>query len=283
MYQKFFTKTAAAAAVALMFSVSGCAHASIFPEGSPQQQKYEHTSQDVRQAQPQSETNPAAAEIQSIDRQAEQAGENASEKGKLPEKLHEKLPEKLPDVYGAALGLIVDKGVREQTAAQSREFYDAGRKDKAASVIGSALGAANGYSLPFLGKFCLTTLQSAGGADDQSEFLTGFMRGYNKCGVLMFTTQAVKRYLAFPLSMGQPWGTAPAKAAQARPDERVYAGKWITYIPFKYGEKFKLDIVAQPGANVRLWKIMPDGANIKSWPGGDWEKEITVRGDVKFQ
>lgn len=255
---------AAAAAIAVMTLPLACA-ASVFPDGSVQQLEYEKKDAEVQEQQLQTDIGTVNNEIKSLDAQVQEA------------------PVSLPNVYGVSIELIPDQSVRESVLAQAREYYSAGRKDKAASVIGSALGAANGYSLFFLGNFCLTALKTAGSAGDQAEFLTGLMRGYNKCGVLMFTTQAVKRFTAYPLSMGEPWEKVPAGAKGASGDERVYAGKDIVFIPFKYGEKFKLDIVSKAGANVRMWKIMPEGANAKSWPGGNWEKEITVRGDVKFQ
>ena len=259
-------KIAAAAAAVMVFAFSAAAEASIFPGGSAQQLEYEQNNIEAEQQQLQGEINTTTAEIESLDKAVSKAPAPA-----------------MPNVYGVSLALIADQAQRAAAQAQAQEYYNAGRADKAASVIGSALGAANGYSLFFLGNFCLTALPTAGNARAQADFLTGLMRGYNKCGVLMFTTAAVKRFTAFPLTMGQPWKTVPAGAQKAVDGERVYAGNGAVFIPFKYGEKFKLDIVSKAGADVRMWKILPDGANTKSWPGGTWEKEITVRGDVKFQ
>lgn len=191
-------------------------------------------------------------------------------------------PAAMPAIYGASLALISSPEKRAEARAESEQYFASGRRDKAASVIARALGSENGFSLFFLGSFCLKTLPAAGAAEAQAEFLTGFMRGYSKTGVLMFTTASVKTFLAYPIKRGAPWRAVPAGAASAAPDERIYVGSGVVFIPFAYGSKFKLDITAGNGPDVRMWKILPDGVNVKSWPGGKWEREVTVRGDVKY-
>ncbi|MCF0248490.1 MAG: hypothetical protein HUJ86_07775 [Synergistes sp.] len=188
----------------------------------------------------------------------------------------------LPNIYETALSLVKSQEQRNAVREEAVGYFNDGRRDKAASVIGRALGAENNYSLNYLGKFCLNVLPSAGTAEAQIEFLSGLMRGYSKCGVLVFTSDSLSRYTAFALSRGKPWGVVPANAASASADERLYVGKGLVFIPFTTGTKFRLDIVAKEGSGVTLWKILPEGVNTKSWPGGKWEREITVRGDIKY-
>ncbi len=208
---------------------------------------------------------------------AELSRDIAAEEKKLAE-----TPAELPAVYGVSLALISSPEKRAAVQAESEQYFASGRRDKAASVIGRALGVENNFSLFYLGNFCLTALPAAGMSEAQAEFLTGFMRGYSKTGVLMFTTAAVKAFSAYPMRRGAPWRAVPAGAASAAADERLYIGRGAVFVPFAYGSKFKLDITAKEGAAVKMWKILPDGVNVKSWPGGKWEKEITVRGDVKY-
>ncbi|MDO5115616.1 MAG: hypothetical protein Q4D58_05915 [Synergistaceae bacterium] len=188
----------------------------------------------------------------------------------------------LPPVYKAALSFIISPETRRSTEAEAAAYFENGRRDKAASVIGRALGVANKYSLFYLGSFCRRVLPAAGGAEAQAEFLSGFLRGYSKAGVLIFTTEAVKEFAAYPMRRGAPWREVPEVAAAAGKGERIYRGRGLIFIPFAYGSKFKIDIISQKGGDVKMWKILPEGVNAKSWSGGNWEKEITVRGDVKF-
>ena len=193
-----------------------------------------------------------------------------------------KSPAAMPAVYEASLALIPSPEKRAAVRAESEQYFAAGRRDKAASVIGRALGSENGFSLFYLGNFCLTALPTAGIVEAQAEFLSGFMRGYSKTGVLMLTTSSVGSFQAYPMKRGAPWRAVPAGASSAARDERIYQGKGVAFIPFDYGAKFKLDITAKDGAGVKMWKILPNGVNAKSWPGGRWEREITVRGDIKY-
>lgn len=190
---------------------------------------------------------------------------------------------KLPKVFYDALALIKSDTLRNDVQYESMRWYFEGRRDKAASVIGHAIATENDFSLFRLGRFCLDTLPAAGPVDAQAEFLTGFMRGYSRSGILMFTTYGLKGYKAYPMSRGTPWLKVPSGATSAATDERVYVGKGVAFIPFAYGAKFKLDVTANGGHSLTLWKILPEGANVKSWPAGVWEKEITVRGDVNYQ
>ena len=187
----------------------------------------------------------------------------------------------MPKIYDVSLALIADENKRAETRARSEEFYASGRRDKAASVIGRALAEEHDFSLHYLGSFCLKTLPAAGGADAQAEFLTGLMRGYSKCGVLMFTTDAVKSFTAFPPARSPLWKTVPADASGAAADERIYKGSGVVFIPFSYGTKFIVDIMAQPGADVKMWKMLPGSVVVRNWQGGVWEKEITVIGVIK--
>lgn len=242
-----------------------CAQAELLPVASQTGAiSYEQKSIEEKQQALQTDIAEVTQEIESVDKKIEAA------------------PVSLPVVYGVSLALIPDAQIRTATQQSSQQYYAEGRPDKAASVIGRALGAANNYSLFFLGNFCLTALPTAGDADAQLAFISGFMRGYSKCGVLVFTTAAVKRYTVYPLKMGEPWSSVPPNAASAAPGQRVYVGKGLVFVPFAYGSKFKVDIVSKAGADVRMWKVMPEGVNEKNWQGGNWEKEISVRGDVKF-
>ncbi len=187
----------------------------------------------------------------------------------------------MPKIYDISLALISDQNKQGETRARSEEFYAAGRRDKAASVIGRALAEEHDFSLHYLGSFCLKTLPAAGGTEAQAEFLTGFMRGYSKCGVLMFTTDAVKSFTAYPPSRSPVWKTVPAGASAASSDERIYKGSGVVFIPFAYGTKFMVDIVAKPGADVKMWKMLPGSVVVRNWQGGVWEKEVTVIGVIK--
>ena len=195
--------------------------------------------------------------------------------------LEEPAPAELPEVYEISLGLIADADRRGKTRSLSEEFYASGRRDKAASVIGRALGEENDFSLHYLGSFCLKTLPAAGDREAQAEFLTGLMRGYSRCGVLMFTTDAVKAFAVYPPSRGSAWKAGPDGAARAAEGERVYKGDAVVFIPFPYGTRFTVDLTAKNGANVKMWKILPGSSVVRNWQGGVWEKEITVVGAVK--
>lgn len=83
-----------------------------------------------------------------------------------------------------SLALISSPEKRAEARAESEQYFASGRRDKA--TLGDRaryLGSENGFSLFFLGSFCLKTLPAASAAEAQAEFLTGFMRGYSKTGV----------------------------------------------------------------------------------------------------
>lgn len=260
----FMRKLLILVAAALLL-VPHCASASIFPEGSEAQLEYEQQEISQQQSELNQDIATVTQEIQSDEK-----------------KIATEPPVTLPLVYGLSLALVPESA-RAAVTAEAEGYVAAGRPDKAASVIGRALGTANSFSTFYLGNFCLTALPKAGDPAAQADFMTGFMRGYNKCGLLMVTTEAVKTFSAYAADRGDPWSFVPAQAASAAPGERLFRGKRVVFIPFAFGAKFKIDIVSHNGGAVTVWKILPTGVNSKSWQGGNWEKEISVRGDVSFK
>ena len=242
-----------------LLAVPGMSVAELIPPVSEGQAlEYEQRSIDAQQNELQKDIGEVTREIASDEKKIAQAPA-------------------LPAVYMVSLSLIPQQE-RSAVQTEAAEYLTAGRPDKAASVIGRALGTANQFSLFFLGNYCLTALKTAGDSEAQIKFLSGFMRGYNKAGLFIVSKNSVKLFSAFSMKRGEPWKGVPAGALSAGPDERLYRGQNMLFIPFEYGSKFIVDIIAKNGGTVRVWKIVPEGVAAKSWPGGNWEKEITVVG-----
>ncbi|MDO4988400.1 MAG: hypothetical protein Q4E17_05195 [Synergistes sp.] len=181
----------------------------------------------------------------------------------------------MPNIYAAALALV-NESERESVKTAAEDFYTNGFPEKAASVIGRAIGKECDFSLHRLGTFCLNTLPTAGNFDAQAEFITGFMRGYSNTGLVMFDTAGLKSYGAANLDHTSHWMNVPDGSSSPASNERIYVGKGIVFIPFVYGKSFNVNCVANGKANVRMIKMLPDFVNKRNWGAGVWEKEIKV-------
>jgi hypothetical protein len=188
----------------------------------------------------------------------------------------------LPDIYRVSVMMLNQgkKDVIKELETMISTLLSEGKEYEAASVLGTYFGKAHKNSVQYLGSYCREALPLIkGGLQKEVSFLTGFVNGYGKSGVLVISNDGVEKLRVFGRRLGSQWKTVPDGEFPKNKLERIYNGRKAVFIPFSIGEIFKVDISGASKGVVRIWKILPDGSNIKSWQGGPWEREITVRGD----
>jgi hypothetical protein len=122
-----------------------------------------------------------------------------------------------------------------------------------------------------LGRYVLALTSSGREIDYLAGFISPFLRGFGGYGALIITRSGVKAWEA-AASDGTPYKSAPRG--------RVYEDDGYIIIPFELGKNFTLNLSGSGSGAVALWKVVPDGVNFKKYEAGDWEREITVNGEV---
>ncbi len=153
-----------------------------------------------------------------------------------------------------------------------------GQNAQAASLLGTAMRKTQASSSPshVLGKY-LETLAGAGASiDELSPYIQNFLRGYGGYGTLILSRSGVASWKAITPE-GTTLAPAPRGLGEAvSPQARLYVGDRYVVIPFELGKNFTLNITGANKGGTSLWKILPEGVNRKTYPQGDWEKEIAV-------
>lgn len=158
-----------------------------------------------------------------------------------------------------------------------------GKDGAAASALGAAASAEAKDPKYGLGVICAEDIREAGAsAEEQVKFLQSFVKGYKSTSVLVFTKNGIAKYRAYGKRRGAQWKKLAHGALPSEPTDRIYESEKLVFIPFKSGDVFKLDVSGKADGTLKMWKVMPGGTNAKSWPGGAWEREITVRGDKLY-
>ena len=194
------------------------------------------------------------------------------------------IPKKeLPPVYKRSLKMLAQDGCKTDDLESSIiGLLSENRDSDAAKALGEAFGQIKKSSCRYVGYFCVEALHYLGrDLDSQARFLSFFLSGYGKCGVLMFTQEGIASFNASGRRRGAIWKLARGPGS-SKEEGRIFKGRYAIFIPFSAGEIFKVDLYGKPGGTVKVWKILPGGVNEKSWPGGQWEREITVRGDKLY-
>lgn len=152
-----------------------------------------------------------------------------------------------------------------------------GGSAQAASFLGAAMKK-TGASSPShtLGKYVETLAETQMNVDELSPYIQSFLRGYGGYGVLILSRSGVASWKAI-----MPDNTALVPAPKnlgenASAQARLYVGDRYVVIPFELGKNFTLNIAGSNKGGTSLWKVMPEGVNRKTYPQGDWEKEVTV-------
>ena len=154
------------------------------------------------------------------------------------------------------------------------------REKDAAKKLGEIIGRERKNSKAYLGFYCRKALPSvAGDLNERAQFLSWFLSGYGKSGVVMVSREGIEKLSASGKRRGELWKFVEEVKVQSEKLERIYQADDAVYIPFSSGEIFILDIVGSDQGEAAVWKILPGGINRKAWAAGHWEREITIRGD----
>lgn len=189
---------------------------------------------------------------------------------------------RLPEVYKASISKLnqSEQDKIANIALLIEKFLEDGKEYDASRLIGSALGRERKNSLSYLGWYCTHVLQYLDvGLDETVKFLGGFVSGYGKTGVLILNDEGINTIKVFGRKRGTQWKIVPEGSVPTDKFERIYKGQAAMFIPFSVGEIFTIDVYGAANGTVKMWKIHPGGINVKSWQGGLWEREVTVRGD----
>jgi hypothetical protein len=189
----------------------------------------------------------------------------------------------LPPIYKRSLKMLEQEGYKTDDLESSIiGFLSENRDRDAAKALGEAFGQIKKSSREYVGRFCVEALHYLGrDLDAQARFLSFFLSGCGKYGVLMFTQEGIASFNASGRRRGAMWKAVRGQGS-LKEEGRIFKGRYAIFIPFSAGEIFKVDLYGKPGGTVKVWKILPGGVNEKSWPGGQWEREITVRGDKLY-
>lgn len=254
-----FSKKFAAAAVVLMFAVT--------PVWA------------VENAVSQDAVNEAAADIS-----AHQESGVVSQETKPAAPVHQaaEAVTVLPEVYAESLKYV--KNDASKLKKELEALLSEGKEKEAARKLGSVFGREHGGEVSYLGFYSIKFLPFVDKSlDVQAKFMAQFLRGYGDAGVLLFSTGALSGFSVYGKDGSGPWENASLEAAVGgQKTGRVFKRNGIVAIPFSSGEIFRLDLLGREGGETKMCKILPGGANVKSWTGGKWERDVTVRGDKLF-
>ena len=188
----------------------------------------------------------------------------------------------IPDIFEISINMIYpgEGDKKTELTASVKNFLSEGKEKDAARKLGEILGRERKKSKEYLGFYCRKALPSASGdMNKKAKFLSWFLSGYGKLGVLMVSTEGIESISASGRRRGEFWKVVDEGKVPSEKLERIYRSDDAIYIPFSSGEIFILDIIASGQGEVSLWKILPEGVNHKFWSAGLWEREITIRGD----
>lgn len=188
----------------------------------------------------------------------------------------------IPGFMGSTVRIVADC-VPEATPRLAQDVLSAlkeGREDRAALQLGTAVRKID-ISSPahILGRYVEALLESQPeDAERFSSYIQNFLKGFGGHGVLIVSRGGVAS-LSAVLPDKTALSSAPKKlAANVPPAARLHLGDRYVVIPFQTGKNFTVNLIGSNKGAASLWKIIPEGVNRKSYPRGDWEKEITVYG-----
>ena len=188
----------------------------------------------------------------------------------------------LPEIYEVSISLIYpgEGDKKDQLTASIKNLLIESREKDAAKKLGEIVGRERKNSKAYLGFYCRKALPSvAGDLNERAQFLSWFLSGYGKSGVVMVSREGIEKLSASGKRRGELWKFVEEVKVQSEKLERIYQADDAVYIPFSSGEIFILDIVGSDQGEAAVWKILPGGINRKAWAAGHWEREITIRGD----
>ncbi len=188
----------------------------------------------------------------------------------------------LPEIYEVSINLIYpgEGYPKNELTASIKKLLIESREKDAAKKLGEILGRERKNSKAYLGFYCRKALSSvAGDLDERAQFLSWFLAGYGKSGVVMVSREGIEKLSASGKRRGELWKFVEEGKVQSEKLERIYKADDAVYIPFSSGEIFILDIVGLDQGEASVWKILPGGINRKAWSAGSWEREVTIRGD----
>ena len=188
----------------------------------------------------------------------------------------------LPEIYAESLRYVKNDPAKLKKELET--LLSEGKEKEAARKLGSVFGREHNGEVSYLGFYSIKFLPLVDKSlDAQAKFMAQFLRGYGDAGVLLFSTGGLSGLNVYGKDGSGPWESASLEAAvSGRKTGRVFKKNGIVAIPFSSGEIFRLDLLGREGGETKMCKILPGGANVKSWAGGKWEREVTVRGDKLF-
>jgi hypothetical protein len=165
----------------------------------------------------------------------------------------------MPEFFAPTLEIMsrMDAGASMDAEKKSREFLDRGDMAGAIASLGASLRKAFAASpLPSLGKYAAALASSGKGDEEILGFLGLLMRGFEDCGVLVFTRSGAAE-----------WSVK---------DGAAYENERYVSVPFSAQKNIVVRIAGSGADDVSLWKIIAQGTNAKKYPKGNWIKELTV-------
>jgi len=187
-----------------------------------------------------------------------------------------------PEIYEVSINLIYpgEGDKKDQLTASIKNLLIESREKDAAQKLGEILGLQRKNSKAYLGFYCRKALSSVeGDLNERAQFLSRFLAGYGKSGVVMISREGIEKLSASGKRRGELWKFVEDGKVPSKKLERIYETDDAVYIPFTSGEIFILDIVGSDQGEATVWKILPGGINRKAWAASYWEREITIRGD----
>jgi len=191
----------------------------------------------------------------------------------------------IPKIYNVSMNMlnISDNNKKEELLASIKTLLIGGREKEATVKLGEFFGRERKNSKDYLGIYCRNALPLVeGDLNDRARFLSWFLIGYSKNGVVMVSEEGIENISASGKRRGEFWKIVEEGKVPSNKLDRIYKASDVTYIPFSAGEIFILDIIGSNQGEAAVWKILPGGINKKTWGAGEWEREITVRGDKLY-
>jgi hypothetical protein len=199
----------------------------------------------------------------------------------LSEEAHERAEPELPAPFKVSIEVL--KSISESKAEEVRyavlPMLQSGRRNGAAEVVGAAFSELKKGSYHFIGRLALKLSAAGLSREEISGFMIGFVAGYKSGGILFISREGVESFDVYGLKRGEKWSPASKDGANSSDFDRVFELPCCWAVVFPTDEIFKVDLFGAEGGEAAMNKITPKGYNRKSWDGGAWEREITVRGD----
>ena len=191
----------------------------------------------------------------------------------------------LPEIFEVSLNMIYpnESPKKVQLKNSLRDLLAVGSEKEAAKMIGAAMAGERKKSMAYIGYYCRRALPYVnGGLGERAGFLSWFLSGYGKFGVVILSKEGIDKVMATGRRRGEFWRFVEDGKVPSNKLDRIYPSSDAFYIPFAAGEVFILDIIGSDSGEASLWKVLPGGINKKTWSAGTWEREITVRGDKLY-